>query len=55
MSAVPKPGNGRVGRFELQRVLGRGAQDVLILRYLDLDADRLEADDVLFCHDPLPG
>jgi hypothetical protein len=36
-------------------LLGRGPQNVLILRYLDLDADRLEADDVLFCHDPLPG
>jgi len=38
---------------EHDALLGRGAQDVLILRYLDLDADRLEADDVLFCHDPL--
>jgi len=33
-------------------LLGRGAQDRLILGHLDLDADRLEPDDMLVGHEP---
>ena len=40
---------------EHDALLGRGAQDVLILVDLDLDADRLETNDVLLAHDPLAG
>src|SRR5690242_5586546 len=38
---------------EHDSLLGRGPQDRLVLAHLDLDADRLEADDVLFAHGPL--
>jgi hypothetical protein len=36
-------------------LLGRGAQDVLILVYYDLDAYRLEPNDVLCAHNPPRG
>ena len=36
---------------ELDALLGGGAQDGLVLVDLDLDADRLEPDDVLVTHE----